>query len=92
MNEKSVLDYLLTQGPTIVFMTLVNYFQYSYFTKALNKKDEIIKAKDDEIKAMHKETVDMIQRHLEATNRSNEVMSGLKGLLEIIRTDIKDKR
>lgn len=92
MNEKSILDYLLTQGPTILFMGLVNYFQYKYFTQTIKEKDAYIKealgskdillaSKDADIKSMHREQVEM-------TRQATEVMNGLKGLLEEMRADI----
>ena len=103
MNDKSVIEYLLSQGPTIVFMALVNYFQYRYFTqtlkskddahvKALEGKDDIIRSKDDKIEGMYNQVIGLVKQVLDAMNKSSEIMSGLKGLLEVIRTDIKEKK
>jgi F0F1-type ATP synthase membrane subunit b/b' len=102
MNEKSMFDFLITQGPTIFFMSLVNYFQYKYFTKTIETKDiffkETVASKDNiidslrkEISAMHKEQVEMTKQHLEAQNKSNDIMNSLKDVLYEIKEEKKNR-
>lgn len=79
--EQILLDFLLKQLPVIVVLGIFCYFMYKYFTKVIDAKDAIISDQRDEIRDLNQKLLDLTTRCLMSTDKSNEIMNGLKDLI-----------
>lgn len=57
-------------------------WQNKYFVGVVEKKDEIIEGKEEEIRALNKELLEMTKNCINAFNRNSDVLDDVKDLIK----------
>lgn len=73
MDEKTAWGYIIQQVPVVAFLAIVNWFQFKFFSKELEKKDVIIADLREEIKELNLRILSTTEKFIESTNRNTDV-------------------
>lgn len=73
-------DFLSKQLPVIVVLGIFCYGMYKYFIAVISKKDQIIEDKDDEIKELHRQLLDLTTKCLQVIDRNTDAINVIKRL------------
>ena len=76
------LDFLTKQMPVIVVLGIALYVDRKYFTEAIIKKDEIIEAKEEEIRDLNKKLLELTKNFLTAFNKNTDVLDDIRDLIK----------
>lgn len=81
-TQVSLWDKVAVSGPLAAFQLIVIAGMYTYFKKEIEKKDAIIKHKDDAMAQLNNKFVEITERFLTVTMKSNDIIEGMKEWLK----------
>ena len=88
MEQSIWTDFVAKQAPVIIVLAIFCYGMYKYFIQQQNKKDEIIKAKDDRIDEQQDKVMDLYGKAVESQNRGNVIQEQLLAVLKETKEEI----